>query len=300
MNGPSRPRRGFLITGARVAAGMAVLGGMPRMKSALAAPPVAGAGQTPAIALAFAAGSRSLFRARADAVSRSDDGGLHWASIALPPATVPRRITSLAVSSGGKGGLYVGGRGIGVLCSQDGGRHWSARNEGLPSLEVAALAAHADRPETVYAHVNGHGIFRSEDGARHWRLMDAGPRGGITQFVHSNMPGSMQSGWLFAASPKGVQRAMDCFCGWRDAGGLGQPVRAVAYDPKQPRIVHAATRSGLSSSADGGETWSSSSTPATGIDTLVVTPEGVLFAAGADGRIFRRTGNAASWEGVDG
>jgi photosystem II stability/assembly factor-like uncharacterized protein len=279
---------------------MVVLAGVPGMRGALAAAPASGASHAPAVALAFAAGSRSLFRARADAVFRSDDDGRHWASIALSPATVPRRITSLAVSSSGKGALYVGGRGIGVLRSEDRGRHWSVRNESLPSLGVTALAAHADRPETVYAHVDGHGIFRSEDGARHWRLMDAGPRGGITQFVHSNMPGSMQSGWLFAASPNGVQRAMDCFCGWRDAGGLEQPVHAVAYDPKQPHTVYAATRSGLSSSGNGGETWSSSSAPATGIEALVVTPEGVLLAAGADGRIFRRDGNAASWEGVDG
>ena len=74
---------------------------------------------------------------------------------------------------------------------------------------MAALTTHADRPETIYAYLSSKGIFRSEDGGKEWRLMDAGPRGGVTSFVHSNMPGSMQSGWLFVAGTHGVQRAMD-------------------------------------------------------------------------------------------
>ncbi len=161
------------------------------------------------------------------------------------------------------------------------------------------MAAHADRPETVYAYASERGIFRSEDGGHHWRLMDAGPRGGVTRFVHSNMPGSMQSGWLFVAGPQGVRRAMDCFCGWRDAGELGRAVRAVAYDPRKPSSLYAATDAGLVFSADGGEKWSQVNAPAVTINALVVTPGGALYAGGADGSVFRRSGAATPWERID-
>ena len=215
------------------------------------------------------------------------------------PASSSRRVQSIAVSAGGKGALYVAGPGIGVLRSDDGGRNWSARNEGLTDTNATALATHADQPETVYAYINDRGIFRSEDGGQRWRLMDAGPRGGVTRFVHSNMPGSMQSGWLFVAGPHGVRRAMDCFCSWRDAGDLGRPVRAVNYDPRQPQNVYAATDAGLVFSTDGGETWSQMSAPAVIVEALVVTSGGVLYAAEANGNVFRRSGIATPWERLD-
>ncbi|KDP87218.1 hypothetical protein CF70_002930 [Cupriavidus sp. SK-3] len=251
------------------------------------------------IALAFAPASQTLFKASGDAVYRSGDGGHHWSPIGLPPASAPRRITSIAVADGEHGAIYVAGPGIGVLRSVDGGRNWSARNDGLPGTDIAALSTHADRPETVYAYVSGKGIFRSEDGGQHWKLMDAGPRGGITRFVHSNMPGSMQSGWLFVAGPQGVRRAMDCFCGWRDAGELRRAVRAVAYDPRQPNHVYAATDTGLFLSVDGGEKWSLVHTPVATIEALVVTPAGALYAAGADGSLFHRSAAANRWERID-
>ncbi|WP_454728087.1 MULTISPECIES: YCF48-related protein [Cupriavidus] len=292
-------RRRFLIAGSRAAASVTLLAGLPGLRTAAAGAQAVQAPRGGAVALAFDPTSQTLFKASADALYRSGDGGRHWTPIELPPALASRRITSIAVSAGGNGAIYVAGPGIGVLRSADGGRNWSARNEGLPGTDVAALATHADRPETVYVYVSGSGIFRSEDGGQRWRLMDAGPRGGITRFVHSNMPGSMQSGWLFAGGPQGVRRAMDCFCGWRDAGELGRAVRAVAYDPRQPRNVYATTDAGLFVSTDGGDKWSRLHTPTGTIEALIVTRGGTLYAAGADGNLYRRNGAASRWERMD-
>ena len=208
-------------------------------------------------------------------------------------------LTAIDVAAGASGALYVAGYGIGVQRSDDGGLTWSARNVGLPSADAQAFATHADRPETVYAYLQAHGIYRSEDGGRHWRLMDAGPRGGITGLVHSNMAGSMQSGWFFAAGPKGVRRAMDCFCGWRDAGDLGRVVRAISYHPNRPSEVYAATDSELFVSRDGGEAWSKFDAPPSAITALAVTPTGEIYAAGVDGHLFVAAGAAGSWQRID-
>lgn len=250
------------------------------------------------VVLAFDGAGGTLLRARGAALARSDDGGRHWTPVKLPAIPAAGRIASIAVAAAGKGGMYVAGPGIGVLHSGDGGRSWSARNEGLPGKPVTALATHAEQPDTVFAYVGGHGFFRSQDGGQRWQLMDAGPRGGIARFVHSNMPGSMQTGWFFAATGEGVRRSMDCFCGWREAGELGRAATAIAYDPRRPQHVYAATDDGLFLSANGGEQWSRVSAPAAAIRALVVTPDGIVYAATDDGTLFRSGDGAKTWERV--
>lgn len=262
---------------------------------ALALPGTAAAARSPSsvVALAFDGTRQSLFKATAGAVYRSNDGGRRWVPVKAPPAA--RRIAALAVAAEGKA-IYAAGPGIGVARSEDGGRSWSARAAGL-SANVTAIAPHADRPETVYAYASGRGIFRSEDGGQRWRLMDAGPRGGISRLVHSNMPGSMQTGWLFAAGPRGVQRAMDCFCGWRDAGEIRRDVRALAYDSRRPSRLYAATDRGLLRTEDGGQSWLPFDGPG-GVSAVVVSPDGSLYAA-AGQHLWHRADSARRWVSVD-
>ncbi len=248
------------------------------------------------IALAFDAGTRTLYKASAESLYRSADEGRTWAAVSLPSAAPRGPLAAVAVSAGKRAALYVAGPGIGVLRSGDGGRTWTTRSEGLPSDEIVALAAHADQPGTVYADVAGRGIFRSRDGGKRWKLMDRGPRKRIVQFIHSNMPGSMQTGWLFAATRAGVSRAMDCFCGWHNAGKLGRPVRALAYDPSKPQDIYAATQDALFLSANGGEQWSRINAPAAVISALVVTPSGDLYAAAGDGALYRSADQGKTWK----
>lgn len=254
---------------------------------------------SPIVGLGFDSASGTLLKVEPDAIYRSGDGGGKWTRIALPPSA-KGHIAAAAVSGKGEGVLYLGGPGVGVLRSEDGGRRWAARNAGLPDGNVVALTVHADQPDTVYAVVAGTGIFRSEDAGASWRLMDKGPRQDIVQFVHSNMPGSMQTGWLFAATTKGVSRAMDCFCGWRDAGGLSGKVSAVSYNPKEPQHVYAATSDGLFISVNGGEQWAKAVSPAANISALVATPSGALYAAAADGALYRTANRGKTWKRVSG
>jgi len=109
--------------------------------------------------------------------------------------------------------MYVSGPGLGVLRSTDGGAAWESANTGLASLDVTALAGHSYRPDTLFAWVAGVGIFRTEDAGLHWvQMPDPGPTDGTVTFLaHSDLPGSMNTGWLYAATPSGVYLSMDCF-----------------------------------------------------------------------------------------
>src|SRR5260370_36461947 len=152
-------------------------------------------------ALAYDPGTDTLLKAQARALFRSSDRGRSWQAIVIP-ALENGRIASIAVSAPGKGVTYVVGTGLGVLRTEDGGKRWVERSEGLPARDVIAVAAHSTQPETVYVVVPDHGVYRSQDKGKNWRLMDRGSQSGITQLIHSDMAGSKEKRGGVFPSPK--------------------------------------------------------------------------------------------------
>ncbi len=250
------------------------------------------------VALAYDRGTDTLLKAYARTLYRSGDGGQSWNSIAIP-SSENGQIAAVAASPAGKGVTYVVGTGLGVLRSEDGGKSWIARNEGLPSRDVIAVAAHTTQPETAYVVISGHGVYRSQDAGRSWRLMEPGSQGGIQQLVHSDMAGSMQTGWLFAATSKGIRRTMDCFCLWQDAGTLGTEAHAVTYDPGHPDHFYTVTDKGLFRSNDGGESWIQTTSPNSNVVALAFAPSNILYAIDGKGVLFRSADDGGSWIQVD-
>jgi len=123
-------------------------------------------------------------------------------------------LTGIALNPDDPATLYVSGPGVGVLKSTDGGQSWSEMNTGLPKdTEITALAMHSFRRETLYIWLKDIGIYRTEDSGAHWaRMPDQGPPDqDVRGLAHSTLPGSMNTGWLYAATPSGAYLSMDCF-----------------------------------------------------------------------------------------
>lgn len=160
------------------------------------------------IALAYQPADGSLLRADHNGLTRWRDG--QWESVALPEAAP---LTGVVVNPEEAQTLYVSGIGSGVFRSDNGGTSWQAVNTGLPSLEVTALALHSFKRAILYAWLKGDGIYRTEDGGATWtQLPDQGPGDkDVRGLVHSTLPGSMNTGWLYAATPSGAYLSMDCF-----------------------------------------------------------------------------------------
>lgn len=202
--------------------------------------------------------------------------------IALPPMDQGAHATSLV--RGANGTVYLAGPGLGVWGYDSAGERWQPLNDTLPNLDVTAMAAHATQPETLYAYLGKGGMFRSKDGGAKWVKVDNGPEEPVQAFLHSDMPGSMESGWLFAGTTRGVARSMDCFCFWGDAGDLRGTVSAISYDPAAPENVYAVVKGQLHHSADGGETWKSRTVPQA-VTALTVSPTHGLVVGTADGAL---------------
>ena len=164
----------------------------------------------PALSLAVSAVDGSLLRA-GRRLFRSTDRGARWSPLSLPAGLHPDRIRQVATTASAPNSIYAAGPGAGVVRSDDNGRTWRSISAGLPSQEVAAFAVHSFRPDTIYASIPLRGVFRTEDSGRQWQKMDDGPPAPVVALAHSPLAGSMNTGWLYAATPRGPYLSMDCF-----------------------------------------------------------------------------------------
>ncbi len=140
---------------------------------------------------------------------RSMDRGRTWHTLALPAGLDPDAVRHVATTAAAPASLYAAGPGVGVLRSGDRGKTWRAINTELPSQQVEALAVHTFRPDTLYVWIKGQGIIRTEDGGKNWKKMDDGPPSPVAGLAHSTLEGSMNTGWLYAATRGGPYLSMD-------------------------------------------------------------------------------------------
>jgi hypothetical protein len=160
--------------------------------------------------LAFSPVDGGLLKADASGLFRLPADGQSWQPVQTPATS---ELTGVVINPDDPETIYISAENAGVLKSTDNGRSWSQINNGLPTTDVLALALHSFRRETLYAWLNGQGMFRTEDGGDHWnRLPDEGPPDSNVQaLAHSTLPGSMNTGWLYASTPSGAYLSMDCF-----------------------------------------------------------------------------------------
>jgi len=165
-----------------------------------------------ATGLAFNPTDGSLLKADPAGLFRLPADGQAWEAIQTP-ATRYAGLTGVAINPDDPATLYLSGSGLGVLKSTDGGQTWSEINDGLVSQDVTTLAMHSFRYATLYVWLKDIGIFRTEDSGVHWaRMPDQGPPDtAVRGLAHSTLPGSMNTGWLYASTPSGAYLSMDCF-----------------------------------------------------------------------------------------
>ena len=207
---------------------------------------------------------------------RSDDDGESW--VALSP---PDDILALATHPNRPGRIVVGRAAGGVLLSEDGGRSWELRADGMAAGEIDAIAVAAGEPDTIYAAIRGDGLWRSENAGRTWSLGVDRPwlreaEQDLLALASVNLASGMGGIWLYAGTSSGLTRIPDCFCRWQsvhpgdamDALASGdvlpseaplpadEPILALTSAPSSPGTLHAALPSGIWTSRDGGVVWS--------------------------------------------
>lgn len=241
----------------------------------------------------------TLYKATDAGLLRSGDAGRTWQAVPLPADVPAAEIRILAVPAGKTDVLYAAGPKLGVVEVDADSGTVRAIGAGLPKPDIAALAAHATQPETLYAVVPGEGIWRSKDAGATWEQADkrnAEARG----LSHTNLKGSMQSGWLYAVLPDRIRFSMDCFCLWRNTGAVPGHVTAIDFDPSAPATMYAASSEGFFRSEDAGQTWTAVAGPAAIVTAVAVGRQGEVFALTLGGAVLRSADKGATWEAAGG
>ena len=195
--------------------------GLVLLAVASACAPGASSGEAPLIsvpdngslrALVYDGSGGGLLKAAPGGVYRSGDAAKSWVPLPVRGPLKPSGFSSVTTSWENPKTLAASGPEVGVIASQDGGQSWKAVDSGLPNQRVPAVALHVNRPQTLYAWPEGKGIYKTENLGGTWQRMDDGPPvSKINALAHSTLPGSMNTGWLYAASPEGLYLSMDCF-----------------------------------------------------------------------------------------
>ena len=246
-----------------------------------------------------------------DTLSRSDGAGV-WIDLSDPTAG---GILSLATHPGRPGRIAAGLTRGGIALSEDGGKNWESRSQGLPDGPVAAITVAAAEPDTIYAAIRGDGLWKSEDAGRSWVLAMDRPwlvdaERDLTALASVDLATGMGGIWIYAGTELGLTRVPDCFCRWQDVqpGDAmdalvsgeptpmeaplpgGETIKALVSAPSLPTRLFAALPSGIWDSQDAGVRWSQKlNTRALGVAVHPNNADFVVAITG-DGLIESRNG----------
>ena len=246
-------------------------------------------------------GSFGAWATNAGVVAQSYDGGHTWRDPAGADSGLPEvrhRVLLLDPASPAEARrLMTTADEHGIYASEDGGRTWQARNEGLPAGNVRDLVAHPKEPGHYWCAVADEkraeaSLFVTADSGRVWKRVGAAlptvdvrhlavaPTDPDRLYLAARQRYLSRRNW-----PGGIFRSKDGGATWRHVLD-DRFAQAVTVDPRNADVVYAgltdhpyhdrSTGGGVMGSRDGGKTWSSLNGPGltcTQVVRIVLDPQ---------------------------
>lgn len=182
----------------------------------------------------------TLFAGTNFGIWTSVDCGETWGSQQLPEKTIRTLVQApstpnFLIAGGDRGSLHI---------SADGGQHWAASNEGLPShATVRTICFDQSLPQTFYVGTDGAGIFRSDDTGRTWVPLSTGPEIERTFALLA----IEESDVLLAGTAQGVFQYERSNATWHAVGSaflVGNVIQLLVYD-QADGVLYAGGENGL-------------------------------------------------------
>ncbi len=239
------------------------------------------------------ADAHRLYAGTADGgVFRSLDDGRNWAPAAAGLPAGP--IRALAAHPADPSVLYAGTQ-AGVFRTDDGGSSWTPTATGMTPAAVLELAIDPAAPDTVWAHTDEPGllhVYKTTDGGGSWQSFTIrGPGFGTPTF--GSIVGLLahpQNRTVYAAWHEIVFYNSDGGDVWSRYSDVDHELLALLLDPFDPSVTYVGTFDAGCGRSSAFGPWSfAAGLDGLGIAELAADPllPGVLYAAAADGRVFR-------------
>lgn len=219
-------------------------------------------------------------------------------------------VNLLAIDPTAPSTIYAGS-GVGVFKSTNGGRTWSAMNNGLiVARNVVGLAIDPVTPSTVYIAVtdfssSSRGVYKSTNGGNLWIQRSNGlPSFDPTSLAIDPVTPNVlfvSVGCCFSGSH--IYKTTDGADNWSPlAGAPPQQPTSLVIDPLNHSIIYAVDSNslgGIFKSGDAGATWQSLGTTVQSARSIAVSPHtpGLLYA-NTDQTLFKSVDGGSSWSPV--
>jgi photosystem II stability/assembly factor-like uncharacterized protein len=234
-----------------------------------------------------------------DGVLKSSDRGATW-----KPANEGLAglfVLAAAIAPSNPAVIYASVGGYTVVRSSNGGATWRVVT---PAADIFQLAVDPRDEDLVYA-AGGYGRFwRSRDGGASWTgddIEDGGCAHPLSLTLDPQRPERLLlAGYLELGCARGHEtsclnlestdggESWTCLKGVRDTA-----LSALVPDPRHLKTLYGVSFDGVSKSTDGGKTWSFLENGPRNVSSLVISPQGTLWAGSAS--VFKSRNGGRTW-----
>ncbi len=259
----------------------------------------------------------------ANTVTKTTDGGGHWADLAVSPVD---QVNSLVIDPRSPATIYAAlgdpwdDAVVPIYKSIDGGAHWAAEAAEFNESPTSVVAIAPSLSSTLYAGAN-EAIFKSIDGGLSWAMPGNLPYGFYGFYVSALAIDPTNADVVYVAQQVATFTDPDAGKIFKSTDGGGQwrqvpiPVPAgvaitsLAIDPATQSVIYAAyaygnagKSGGVFKSSDSGETWSAAQNGLFEANVLALAIDPSTSAriyAATDHGVFISTDAAASWTPIN-
>lgn len=200
------------------------------------------------------------------------DHGLTWNDV-----NSDRPVRMLSTDRGVSGRLY-GATAAGPEVSEDAGRHWETRSQGIGLAPANALGIDPRNPAIVLAATAGNGVWRSIDSGLHWQRGDGMDHRAVLSLARSARDADI----VYAGTDTGVFKSGDGGLSWAALPATAFPgandTRLTRFYVNRNDSDHlVAINSGWGSvgwSDDGGRSWRAASGLSSTTRRIAASPNG--------------------------
>lgn len=243
-------------------------------------------------------------------IYKSIDSAANWSNdnYGFSPPSFASSMCCIAINPLKPSIIYVATQN-GVFRSTNGGRTWSAINNGLDDPIVVALVIDPVTPSNLYvgtAGFNNRGVYKSVDGGDSWnrRVNGMDFTDIVSLAIDPTAPNTLYAGFN-GNSGNRIYKTIDGADGWTAIGNAPFLIASqLVIDPLNHTTLYVADQTsfgGVFKSTNSGVTWAGANVAQTGpfVRSVSVSPHtaGVVYADGDQG-LFKSVNGGTSWTPV--